>query len=188
MPSENDLVKSEKDLSNSEFDESAILEDDQEEYEDDLIETTEKKEETHQLCVFKIGGIEYAIPIAMVKEVVKYTEPAILPHMPKYILGATNIRGNVFGVLDLRIFFDLKNSHEHEYLLVLDHETYKMALGIPLVPDSLIVKESNFENINSSLLKSEVGQRFIKGIIKIEDRKIIMIDIEGIVSSHLFLE
>ena len=43
----------------------------------------------------------------------------------------SNVRGNIYGVMDLQIFFQGDNKDdEHKYLLVIDHETYKMAIRI----------------------------------------------------------
>ena len=139
-----------------------------------------------QYCIFRAGSEEYALPIYLIKEVVKYTRPAPLPQMPAYILGATNIRGNVFGILDIQLFFNINSTEEHKYLLVLDHETYKMSIGIPEVPDSLLIEDSEIENLNSSTLKSKVSQKYMKGVIKRDNRMIILFDIEAIISSEQF--
>ncbi len=153
-------------------------------------ETAIQEQQTNlvQYCVFKTGREEYALPIHLIKEVVKFTKPAPLPQMPSYILGATNIRGNVFGILDIQKFFNIKSVEEHNYLLVLDHEVYKMAIGIPEVPDSIIIDEDEIEQLNSSMIKSKVGQKYLKGVIKKEQRMIILFDIEGIISSEKFTQ
>jgi len=157
-----------------------------------LVEEESKNEKDNlnlqQYCVFKIGREEYAIPIHIVKEVVKYRKPAPLPQMPTYILGATNIRGNVFGILDIQRFFNIQSDQKHNYLLVLDHEEYKMSIGIPEVPDSMIVAEKEIENLNSSTLKSQAGQKYLKGVIKKDNRMIILFDVNGIISNEKFTD
>ncbi len=139
-----------------------------------------------QYCVFRTNKEEYAIPIDLVKEVVKFSKPAPLPQVPSYIIGMTNIRGNVYGILDIEKFFGLDVFAVHNYLLVLDHELFKMTIGIPEVPDSLIISEDEIETLSSSTVKSNVGQKYIKGVIKKDQRMIIVFDIEGIISSEKF--
>lgn len=148
--------------------------------------TSETTKNLLQFCVFKTNNEEYAIPIDLVQEVVKFKKPTPLPQMPPYILGMTNIRGNVYGVLDIAQFFSLDSEIDHNYLLVLDHEELKMTIGIPEVPDSLIVEEDDIEILGSSAIKSRVGQKYLKGVIKKENRMIIYFDIEGIISSDKF--
>lgn len=160
-----------------------------EESEIEEIADEENKEKVLQYCVFNAGEEEYAIPIDIVKEVVKYSNPSPIPQMPQYIIGMSNVRGNIYGVMDLQIFFQGDNKDdEHKYLLVIDHETYKMAIRINEVPNSLMVLESEIEELNSATLKSVIGQKYLKGIIKRENRMIILFDILGMISGDQFTE
>lgn len=160
-----------------------------EESENEQIVDEEIKEKVLQYCVFNAGEEEYAIPIDIVKEVVKYSNPSPIPQMPQYIIGMSNVRGNIYGVMDLQIFFQGDNKDdEHKYLLVIDHETFKMAIRINEVPNSLMVLESEIEELNSASLKSVIGQKYLKGIIKKENRMIILFDILGMISGDQFTE
>ncbi|SNS75357.1 purine-binding chemotaxis protein CheW [Ekhidna lutea] len=145
----------------------------------------------HQFCVFKSGGEEYAIPIQLVSEVVKCPRVSLLPEMPPYISGMVNVRGNIYGILDLATFF---NPHNHSndktynYLLVLEHEEYKMGIAIPEVPDTLMVAEKMIEELSASRLKSVTGQKYLKGIIKKDRRMIILFDILGMITGDQFTQ
>ena len=144
----------------------------------------------HQFCVFKSGDEKYALPINLVKEVVLLPKIAPVSQMPAYICGMANIRGNIYGVLDLKQFFNTYSglATENKYLLVLEHEVFQMGIAIPEVPDTLIVSEDMIEGLSISLLKSEIGQKYLKGIIKKDCRVIILFDILGMISSDKFTE
>lgn len=154
-----------------------------------IIEEADENLNFEQFCVFKAGGEEYAIPINLVKEVVPYPEVSNIPQMPSYIKGMSNVRGNIFGVMDLNMFFggnkDQKDQ-EVKYLLVIDHEVYHMAIEIPEVPDTLMASEQMIEKLSSARLKSKIGQKYLKGIIKKDRRMIILFDILGIISGQKF--
>jgi len=184
----NNLTKQQTSIIGEENEESLETISDDQEVSTEEEDSNKEKENLNlqQYCVFKIGREEYAIPIHIVKEVVKFSKPAPLPQMPAYILGVTNIRGNVFGILDIQRFFNIQSDQKHNYLLVLDHEEYEMSIGIPDVPDSMIIAENEIENLNSSTLKSQVGQKYLKGIIKKDNRMIILFDVNGIISSERF--
>lgn len=139
-----------------------------------------------QFCVFRIGSEEYALPIEVIKEVVKFKEPAPIPQMPSYIVGMTNIRGNIFGILDLEKFFSVGSDSDHRYLLVLDHADFSMAIGIPDVPDSILIDEDNIEDLKTSTKNSSLGQQYLKGVIKTDDRMIILFDVVAIISNENF--
>ena len=149
-----------------------------------------KGEVFHQFCVFKSQGEEYAIPINLIKEVVPFPSIAPVSQMPPYIKGMTNVRGNIFGVLDLGIFFN-KNTNqatENKYLLVLEYEEFQMAIAIPDVPDTLMVTDGMIEQLSAARLKSVIGQKYLKGIIKKDRRMIILFDILGMISGEKFTE
>jgi len=140
-----------------------------------------------QYCVFKSGTEEYAISIDAVKEVVKYSEPAPIPQMPNYILGMSNVRGNIYGVMDLECFFKgVVMGSDRNYLLVLDHETYKMSISIEEVPNSILVADDQVEQLNATSFKSVIGQKFLQGIIKLENRMIILLNILDMIASEDF--
>lgn len=147
-------------------------------------------ESSHQFCVFKSGQEEYAIPINLVKEVVLFPKTAPVTQMPHYIIGMANVRGNIFGVLDLDRFFKVNSDEQskNKYLLVLEHDEYQMAIAIPNVPDTLMVSDGMIEELSASRLKSTIGQKYLKGIIKKDRRMIILFDILGMISSEKFTE
>ncbi len=150
----------------------------------------EESDMTSQYCVFKSGSESYGIPIELVKEVVVSPEKSPIPQMPDYITGMVNVRGNIYGVLDLKTFFQNEASTDEEmkYLLLLDHDEYQMGIMIPKVPDTLTVLKSEIENLPTSRLKSTLGQKYLKGIIKKNDQMIILFDILGMISGKKFVE
>lgn len=149
-----------------------------------------ERESLNQFCVFRSGGEEYAIPINLVKEVVPYPKTSVITQMPRYIIGMANVRGNIFGVLDLGQFFSLNSNQatKNTYLLVLEHDVYQMAIAIPDVPDTLLVSDKMIEKLSAARLKSALGQKYLKGIIKKDKRMIILFDILGMISGEKFTE
>ena len=150
-------------------------------------EATTEQETFHQFCVFKSSNEEYAVPINLIKEVVRLPKVAPVSQMPAYIKGMTNVRGNIYGVLNLGLFFGTSDqTKENRFLLVLEHDTYQMAIAIPDVPDTLMVSDAMIEQLSTARLKSVIGQKYLKGIIKKDRRMIILFDILGVISSDQF--
>jgi len=56
---------------------------------------------------FRVRDAGYALPIALVREIIEYAEVTRVPMMPAYIHGVINLRGNVVPVLDLAARFGL---------------------------------------------------------------------------------
>jgi len=60
-----------------------------------------------QCLAFVVGGQPYAVPILVVQEIRRYSEPTVLPGVPPHVLGVINLRGTVVPVFDLRLRFGL---------------------------------------------------------------------------------
>lgn len=58
------------------------------------------------LVGFQVGGVAYAIPIEVVREIINPIPLTHLPHAPPSIAGVADHRGEVITVIDLRVHFD----------------------------------------------------------------------------------
>ncbi|HEY7683029.1 MAG TPA: chemotaxis protein CheW [Gemmatimonadales bacterium] len=54
------------------------------------------------LVVFELGAEEYAVPIAMVREVVRVADITRVPNAPPHIRGVMNLRGRILPVVEIR--------------------------------------------------------------------------------------
>jgi purine-binding chemotaxis protein CheW len=153
-------------------------------------QTQEAKElsRTIQIIVFKLGEEEYGLNIDQIKEVV--ITPAItrMPQTLPYVKGVANIRGNIIAMLDLEEKFGLVQSRANEkaknnFTLVIESEEYKMGILVREVPNTLTISSGSIESAAlTSDLQSE--QSYFTGIVKLDKRLIIMIDIFKVVSDH----
>jgi purine-binding chemotaxis protein CheW len=64
------------------------------------------------LVIFKLANEYYGVEIGLVESIIKMQPYTILPHVPKYIVGVTNLRGYVLPVIDLRTRFGLPIQEE----------------------------------------------------------------------------
>lgn len=61
-----------------------------------------------QRCIlFELDGTRYALQMGQVVEVADVPPVTPLPHVPAWLLGVSNLRGDILAVLDLRLFLDL---------------------------------------------------------------------------------
>ncbi len=65
----------------------------------------ERAKATHLICILDEG--EFALPLAGVLEVRRLPSVAPIPHLPDWLLGVTNWRGEVLSVVDLAAFLGL---------------------------------------------------------------------------------
>jgi purine-binding chemotaxis protein CheW len=60
-----------------------------------------------QHIVFSLAGTDYAVPIGSVLEISRPQHVTPLPHVPPWLLGLTNLRGDIISLVDLRGFLGL---------------------------------------------------------------------------------
>jgi len=69
--------------------------------------------------VFRLGSRTMAIPLAAVSEIARPPKVTRLPHVPAWVLGIANLRGDIVSMLDLEGFLSGKagkSSHEQRML------------------------------------------------------------------------
>jgi len=139
-----------------------------------------ENQQKSQLIVFRLGDEEYGLQIGQIKEVVPTPHITRLPQTPPYVKGVANIRGNIIAVVDLEEKFGLKQDTAgmaNNYTLVVESDEVKMGVLVRELPNTLNVKQSQIEDSANIIQDGGTDQSYIKGIVKLEDRLIIMLDV-----------
>ena len=146
----------------------------------------EGQTQTQQIVVFKLGQEEYGLHIDQIKEVVLTPTITRMPQTPQFVKGVANIRGNVIALLDLEEKFSIssarKEGQQNNFTLVIESEDYKMGILVREVPNTLSIASSAIEN--SVFTGDQAEQSYITGIVKLEKRLIIMIDIFKVINDQ----
>ena len=64
--------------------------------------TVDRPAGTREFVVFVLGGGEYGLPIADVREIVRYTPPRQMPGTRPGVLGLVQVHGRLLDVVDVR--------------------------------------------------------------------------------------
>lgn len=139
-----------------------------------------ENQQKSQLIVFRLGDEEYGLQIGQIKEVVPTPHITRLPQTPSYVKGVANIRGNIIAVVDLEEKFGLKQQADesaNNYTLVVESDQVKMGVLVRELPNTLNVMQSQIEDSANIIQDGAADQSYIKGIVKLEDRLIIMLDV-----------
>lgn len=141
-----------------------------------------------QFLTFQLGGETFAIPIANVREVLKLPDLTAIPGSPDFIRGVINVRGNVVPVVDLKRKFGqplTEKSRKTRVVIVESHLRDKnIVLGAlaDSVDEVIDLPENQVEP------PPEVGitlkTDFIRGIGKVEERFIILLDVARVFSEQ----
>lgn len=75
---------------------------------------TEKERERISHIVFRIDEKRYAVEMQRLLELDRMTPVTPVPHTPEFILGVTNLRGEIVSVIDLRRLFGMPSMDRPE--------------------------------------------------------------------------
>jgi purine-binding chemotaxis protein CheW len=136
---------------------------------------------TEQFVVFRLGREEYAIPIAQVKEIIRYNGATRLPNVPICMEGIINLRGKVLPVIDLAIKFALPPEKiATRQILIVEAAGQEVGLLVDVVTEVLRLEETAIEPANGIAHSNE----FIKAIGKMDNRLLIILDLDKLFSNE----
>lgn len=133
-----------------------------------------------QLVTFKLGNEEFGLEILKVKEIIKPVTITSMPNSPFYVEGVINLRGEVIPVISLRKRLGLEESEINSKTRIIVIETDKKTTGfiVDEVNEVLRIPENIMEPTPE--LVSSVDSDYITGVGKLEDRLLILMDIDRI--------
>lgn len=150
--------------------------------------TADKSGGMSQIVVFKLGEEEYGLPIDQIKEVVITPNVTKMPQTPSFVKGVANVRGNIIAILDLEEKFKLFREKTEvlgasNFTLVIESEDYKMGVLVREVPNTLSISSGSIEETVFTG-DPQADQAYISGIVKLDKRLIIMIDIFKVINEQ----
>jgi len=133
-----------------------------------------------QLVVFELANELYGINIAMVESIIKMQAITQLPQTPAYVKGVTNLRGSVLPVIDLRTRFalDSKEDSRQTRIMIVTMGNIKAGIIVDGVSEVLRISDESIEPLPSMV--NTVDSAFLKGIVRLEDRLIILLDLSRV--------
>jgi len=148
-------------------------------YIEDLKEV--KDEDMLQLVGFKLGDEEYAIDVLKIQEIIRLVEITSVPRTENYIMGVMNLRGKVIPVVDLRVRFNLEKSDfdKKTRIIVVRFEKENIGFVVDEVTQVVRINKSMIEP--TPPLVGSIGQEYILGICKYDERLIILLDIDTLI-------
>jgi len=145
---------------------------------------TQKKETTEllQLVSFFIGDEEFGVDILYVQEINRMLQVTKVPNAPDFVNGVINLRGRVIPVIDLRLKFGMpkKEPDKNTRIIVMEVSGKTVGFIVDSVNEVLRIPKNVTEPPPE--LAMGINSEYIKSVGKLEDRLLILIDLEKILS------
>jgi len=137
-----------------------------------------------EYLTFRLGSEEYGIDILKVQEIRSYEPPTRIANAPSFIKGVVNLRGVIVPIVDLRIKLGCESAEYNSFTVVIVLNVKGRVVGavVDSVSDVLALEGDTIKPAPE--MSSAIDTSFITGIGSVADRMLILIDIEGLMSSE----
>lgn len=135
-----------------------------------------------KVLIFSINNQDYATDITEVERIIGFEEPTRLPDSPDFIKGVITYEGNILPVLSLSKKFNLPYSEETSdaKIVVAKQDNAKIGILVDVVSEVKDVNEKNIENPPE--IVAGISKRYIKGLIKIDKKIIVFLNLGTILT------
>ncbi len=136
-----------------------------------------------QLISFIVGDEEYGLEILRVKEVIRIREITRLPRAPSFVKGIINLRGDVIPIIDLRDKFGLERQDYTAMTRVIVVDVDSRLVGMVVDAASQVVRIPADQVEPPPPVAGESSVEFIRGVGRLDERLIILLNIDRILST-----
>ena len=138
----------------------------------------------NQYVVFKLDEEEFGIDIMNVKEIIPYQESMQVPNTPDFIEGIINYRGNVIPIINLKRRFKLGTQEitKDTRIIVITLENKETGFIVDEASQTLRLEENQIDPAPDII--SGVDRKYIIGVGKLDDRLLILLDLEMVLTDE----
>jgi purine-binding chemotaxis protein CheW len=142
-------------------------------------------EASEHLASFFLAREEYGVDVRQVQEIRRVAEITSVPRAPEFIRGVINLRGRILPVLDLRRRLALGEVAMDRAARIVVVRIKERLLGLLVDGASQVlkVKVSQIEPAPEEVVQK--GGDYIRGVAKLADRLIILVDLERLLAHEL---
>ena len=148
--------------------------------------------ETVQYLTFKMAEEIFAFDVAKVREILELIPITKVPQTPEFMRGVINLRGSVVPVIDLRLNFGMQCTEDTVNTCIIVVEVNLN--GEPIVLGVLADSVQEVVEMEPDLIEPppKLGTRlkteFIKGMGKVEDNFVMILDIDKVFSADELID
>ena len=138
--------------------------------------------ESTQVVSFKLGPEEYGVDIAQVQEINRMVAVTNVPRAPVFMEGVINLRGQLIPIIDLRTRFGMPRAEhtKNTRIVVTEIGTKRVGMVVDSVSEVLRLPLDAIEPAPDMI--TGVDTEYIRGVGKVDDRLIILLDLAKIVT------
>jgi purine-binding chemotaxis protein CheW len=140
-------------------------------------------EKVQSYIMYRLDGELYGTPMLSTREVIKLGEIKEVPYMMSHFRGVINLRGQIVGIVDLRLKFGLEVRKQGQGLILVV-ETPHGLIGA-IVDDLISVEKIHDDAIDrKAQIETKIPLPFFIGVAQVRDRLVNIVDIASCLSAE----
>jgi len=147
-------------------------------------ESNHSSSHNREFLAFTLGDEEYGVEILKVKEIRDYETVTKIANTPEFIKGVINLRGVIVPIVDMRIKFNLAKLVYDRFTVVIVLNIADRLIGMVVDGVSDVISLTDEQIRPPPNFRSSLDTRYIIGMGTLEQRMIILTDIERLMSSE----
>lgn len=137
-----------------------------------------------EFLTFTLGDEEYGVDILKVQEIRGYDTVTKIPDAPDFIKGVINLRGTIVPVVDMRIKFRLGKAEYNALTVMIILNIEQRVVGMVVDSVSDVLQLTPDEIRAAPEFGGAMDTRFITGLGTLDNRMLILVDIEKLLRSE----
>lgn len=138
---------------------------------------------THEFLAFTLGNEEYGIDILKVQEIRGYEAVTRIANAPEFLKGVINLRGIIVPIVDMRIKFNLGTPTYDQLTVVIILNIGSRVVGMVVDSVSDVMTLLPEQVRPAPEMNTTFNDDFLIGLGTLEERMLILVDIEKLMSS-----
>lgn len=137
----------------------------------------------NEFLTFRLGEEEYGIEILKVQEIRGYDSITQIANAQEFIKGVINLRGIIVPIVDMRIRFNLEKVNYDQFTVVIILNIAGRVVGMVVDGVSDVIALSGEQVRPTPSLGSAIETEYVLGLGTVDERMLILVDIEKLMSS-----
>lgn len=142
------------------------------------------EEKEMKILIFSLNGEYYATDITDVERILGYIEPTKMPDVPEFVEGVINYGNEILPILNLSKKFRFSSNSEinddEKKIIVIKRAENKFGVIVDVVYEVTDISNEIFEKAPE--ITSAVSKNYIRGLVKLDGKIIILLDIDKVLS------
>ena len=139
--------------------------------------------QAREMLTFRLGSEAYGINILKVQEIRGCDPVTPIAGTPDFIRGVIDLRGVIVPIVDMRMKFALPEATYDAFTVVIILNVARRVIGIVVDAVSDVVTFTADQIRPVPEFSAALDTQFILGLARLDDRMVILLDIEHLVSS-----